>query len=337
MSNPLVSVLVPVYGVEKYIERSARSIFEQTYENLEIIFVNDCTPDSSIDILRHVLSEYPTRVSQTRIMTHDTNKGLAAARKTALLASSGYYIQNYDSDDYVDVDMIQQMVALAQDEDADIIVCDYKQVYESDGHYRYIKVSPSLDPETCLHQILSGKVHSSLCNKLIKKSLYIENDILPIEGLNMREDLSVMYKLMYYAYKIAYIPKAYYYYVQTGTGYTAQKMSLSHQKNAIQLTDEMEKFFYKHKASDIILEGFRYFKAGILCSIALYGDLGYYKHTITYFRDISLKDIQTQPTTSFILKTAGIFLHLKLMLLLKIMRSVVSAKKKMKMINQCYT
>ena len=204
--NPLVSVLVPVYGVEKYIERFARSIFEQTYENLEIIFVNDCTPDSSIEVLRRVLNDYPSRIPQTKIIDHDRNRGLAAARKTALLASSGYYIQNYDSDDYVDVDMIQQMVALAQREDADIVICDYKQVYESDLHYDYIKVAPSLQLEKCLLQILSGRVHSGVWNKLIKRSLYVENEIFPIEGLNLCEDLAVMYRLVYYAKMINYIP-----------------------------------------------------------------------------------------------------------------------------------
>lgn len=74
-----VSVLVPVYGVEKYIERCARSIFEQTYHNLDIIFVDDCTPDHSIDVLKRVLKDYPERKEQTRIIKHDHNRGLAGA------------------------------------------------------------------------------------------------------------------------------------------------------------------------------------------------------------------------------------------------------------------
>ena len=89
----LVSILVPVYGVEKYIERCARSLFEQTYENLEYIFVDDCTPDKSIEILKRVIEDYPNRKNQVRIIHHEHNRGLAAARNTALdAATSEFYL-----------------------------------------------------------------------------------------------------------------------------------------------------------------------------------------------------------------------------------------------------
>lgn len=74
-----VSILVPVYGVEKYIERCARSIFEQKYRNPDIVFVDDCTPDKSIDILKRVLEDYPKRKAQTRIIRHEQNRGFASS------------------------------------------------------------------------------------------------------------------------------------------------------------------------------------------------------------------------------------------------------------------
>ena len=95
-----VSICVPVYGVEKYIERCAISIFEQTYTNLECIFVNDCTKDNSIKILYNVIERYPQRREKIRIIQHDCNRGLAAARNTALEAASGDYILHVDSDNY---------------------------------------------------------------------------------------------------------------------------------------------------------------------------------------------------------------------------------------------
>ena len=80
-----VSVCIPVYGVEKYIERCARSLFEQTMkDDIEFIFVDDCTPDKSIEILQKVLEEYPERKNQVKIIRHETNKGLTGARNTAL-------------------------------------------------------------------------------------------------------------------------------------------------------------------------------------------------------------------------------------------------------------
>ncbi len=78
-----ISLLIPVYGVEKYIERCARSLFGQTYQNIEYIFVDDCTKDSSIAVLKKVLDDYPFRKEQVTIIHHNFNKGLSAARNTA--------------------------------------------------------------------------------------------------------------------------------------------------------------------------------------------------------------------------------------------------------------
>lgn len=312
---PLVSVIVPVYGVEKYIERCARSIYEQTYENLEIIFVNDCTPDKSIEILNNIINKYPNRKSQTRIINHEHNKGLAGSRLTGLNASTGYYIQNIDSDDYLDKNMIDEMVTLAEKESADITICDFMHIYPN--HTKHLHVNPSLNPHILLQQVLAGEVHSSVCNKLIKRSLYFDNNIFPIEGLNMREDLSVMFRLLYFAKKISYISKPFYNYILTNTtSYTATKMSPAHQKNAFELIRLMQSFFDTNLDTKEFQQAFKFFKAGIICSIALYGDLKYYKQEAFLFKDVCLKDIISKPASSKILKIAGILLTIKLIPLL---------------------
>ena len=77
---PKVSVSVPIYNVEKYIEKCVRSLFEQTLDDIEYIFVNDCTPDKSMDILRRVLVEYPQRQEQVKVIDHKVNKGSATVR-----------------------------------------------------------------------------------------------------------------------------------------------------------------------------------------------------------------------------------------------------------------
>ena len=319
-THPLVSVLVPVYGVEKYIERFVRSIFEQTYENLEIIFVNDCTPDASIDVLRRVLKEYPSRISQTRIIDHNVNKGLAAARKTALMASTGYYIQNYDSDDYVEKDMIEKMVQSAQD--ADITICDYSIIYDN-GISKKINVNPPIDNIVCIQKLLSGDVHASVCNKLIRRSLYINNNIFPIEGLNMCEDLSVMFRLMYYAEKVAYIPKSLYNYVQGRAGsYTSSTMNLAQQKDAIALINLFEDFFRGKNVTSEIYKEIRYYKAGTLCKIALFGDIAYYRQTKDTFKDVRFIDLLTQPTVGIRRKVCGILLYCRCMVVLNFIRKI---------------
>ena len=87
-----ISILTPIYGVEKYIEQCARSLFEQSYASIEYIFVDDCTHDKSIGILQSLLKEYPERAQQVRIIHHDRNRGVGAARQTALMAATGDYL-----------------------------------------------------------------------------------------------------------------------------------------------------------------------------------------------------------------------------------------------------
>ena len=97
-----VSVIIPVYGVEKYIERCAISLFEQTLDSIEYIFINDCTPDKSIDILKGIIAKYPKRAPHVRILNMLRNSGQAAVRITGLKNTKGNYIAHCDSDDWVD-------------------------------------------------------------------------------------------------------------------------------------------------------------------------------------------------------------------------------------------
>lgn len=120
-----VSVIIPVFDVEKFIERCARSLFEQTLDDLEYIFINDCTNDKSINILNNVIKEYPKRNGQIKIIQHPSNKGLPTARKTGLCQATGDYVIHLDSDDWMEPEMLEKMYATVKKYDADAAVCDY--------------------------------------------------------------------------------------------------------------------------------------------------------------------------------------------------------------------
>ena len=107
MQEIKVSICIPIYEVERFIERCARSLFTQSYQNIEYIFVNDCTPDHSIDVLQEVLKEYPNRAKFVNIVSHNINRGLAAARQTAIRHATGDYMFHLDSDDYLEHDAIR--------------------------------------------------------------------------------------------------------------------------------------------------------------------------------------------------------------------------------------
>lgn len=105
-----VSVIVPIYGVEKYIERCARSLFEQTLDDIEYIFVDDCSPDKSIEILNAVIADYPQKIPYIKIIQHKKNKGLPLARRSGWKAATGEYIANCDSDDWVDSALFEKCI-----------------------------------------------------------------------------------------------------------------------------------------------------------------------------------------------------------------------------------
>ena len=123
--KPKVSVIVPIFTVEKYIERCARSLFLQTLDEIEFVFVADCSPDNSISILKSIILEYPRRINQIKIIRHEINKGVAASRVTGVEACSGDFIIHCDSDDDIDIRMYELMYEKAINEDADVVSCDF--------------------------------------------------------------------------------------------------------------------------------------------------------------------------------------------------------------------
>lgn len=207
-----VSILVPVYGVEKYIERCARSLFEQTYDNLEYIFVDDCTEDKSIEILKRVMEDFPARKEQVHILHHERNRGLAAARNTALDAATSPFVSHVDSDDYLDRDAIRLLVEKQVETGADIVTGNYYSVFRR-------SIKKGLEPPyKDKHEMLMKTLESlrsgthAIWRRLIRLSLYNDNHIRAKEGMNMLEDCQQMPQLVYYATIIARIDKPIYYY-----------------------------------------------------------------------------------------------------------------------------
>ena len=123
--RPAVSVIIPVYKVGKYIGECVRSLFEQTLQEVEYIFVNDCTPDDSMDVLRKVMEEYPQRVDAVRVVDKPCNEGLPAARRSGLELAEGEYVAHCDSDDWMEPDMLERMYSAAHSFDADGVVCGW--------------------------------------------------------------------------------------------------------------------------------------------------------------------------------------------------------------------
>ena len=125
-----VSILIPVYGVEKYIKRCAISLFEQTYSNLEFVFVNDSTCDGSIAILNETIKLYPKREQQVKIIHHKKNRGLAASRNTAVEMATGEFLVHVDSDDWLDSKAVEVAVKMQVQTNTKLFTQNHLQIKE---------------------------------------------------------------------------------------------------------------------------------------------------------------------------------------------------------------
>ena len=219
-SSYKVSIGVPIYGVEKFIERCARSLFDQTYENIEYIFVNDCTRDRSVDILKEVLLDYPKRKNQVKILNHEQNQGLGAARNTAIDNVSGDFVMWVDSDDYVDVRCVEKLVAKQVETDADIVSCG--AYYDYDTHKTISSVKLLGEARKACLDITACRAEHEVWGRLYRTALYTENHIRVKQGCDMGEDRQVVPRLFFYAKKIAVIHEPlYYYYKGNSSAYTS--------------------------------------------------------------------------------------------------------------------
>lgn len=210
---PKISVLIPVYNVEKYVERCILSVLNQTMqEGVEVIIVNDCTPDRSMEIIREALRTHLKENGMTvRIVEHEKNRGLAAVRNTAMSYATGDYTIHVDSDDYVEPDMLEKMYDRAIETDADIVMIDVLKEYMD--RIELIRAPFYSRKREILARMIRG-YNNYLWNKLIRRSLYLDNHIAWKEGVDWKEDYMITIPLCYYARKIAYISKAFYHYVQ---------------------------------------------------------------------------------------------------------------------------
>lgn len=255
--NFKVCIIVPVYNVSKYMERCARSLFEQTFDNIQYVFVNDCTPDNSVEILQNVLGDYPYRKPNVKIVSHDKNRGIAAARNTGLTHAEAEYTLYIDSDDFIELNMVELMYSKAQEEKADIVICDFLMDW---GKVTKIAYQPcSVDNIEFTKLLLSANTMPGMVNKLIHSNLYKKYNIYFVEGINMGEDYSTTPCLAYYARKIAKVDLPLYHYVQTNNNSYTKSFSEKSSENLISAIEVLDSFFSKVTDSDIfkesILEG----------------------------------------------------------------------------------
>lgn len=207
---PKISVIIPVYNVANYIERCARSLFEQTLDDMEFIFVDDASPDDSIQILQETLSHYPQRIPQVHIVRHSSNLGQSAARNDGLQIATGNFIAYCDSDDYVSLNMYKSLYEKAIKEKADVVYCDFFMVYSSHNEC-YNTLDEDENKTIFLGRYLS-QGWSVLWNMIISRELLFAHNLHSPQGITYCEDFYLTVRILFYANKIAKINDTLYYY-----------------------------------------------------------------------------------------------------------------------------
>ena len=208
MNDPLISVIIPVYNVEKYLNKCLNSVINQTYSNLEIILIDDGSSDTS----GKICDEYAMKDSRIRVV-HKNNGGLSSARNTGMKVMNGDYFSFIDSDDYVAFDYIYCMYLYMLKDNSDIVICSFKKIYGNQSYsdnknsYKHFK----FDRETVKFKMLSRQVPMYAPGKLYRADLAVNMEFP--EG-KLYEDMPTTWNIIKKITNVTYITKELYFYRQ---------------------------------------------------------------------------------------------------------------------------
>jgi len=272
-----VSVVLPIYKVEPYIERCVRSLMEQTLQDVEFIFVDDASPDDSVNMARRIVSRYHRNV---RFVVHDTNKGLPSARNTGLRLATGDFIYHCDSDDWLEPEMLEKMVNAAERDHADFVYCDFflsfteKERSMSQPHF--VEKFDALEKG-----LMTGNMKHNVWNKLIKRCLYTDNGIQsPEDHCKGGEDYMV-FKLLRVSDRIAHVPEALYHYNRTNVNAITKKSSEKHFEDIKANADDVLAFLESHPLPEPIFAEF--FKLDVKLPFLMERDKVQYERWRTWY------------------------------------------------------
>ena len=220
MPSPSVSIIVPIYNVAPYIEECFSSIVQQTYTDIEVLLIDDCGTDSSIEIARHFYEQYSGPI-RFRLIHHEHNRGLSAARNTGIQAATGEYILFLDSDDCLLPDSIQVLFdAINQKPDIDIAVGNY--TCDAENHFNRLELGQGIYEDIIMDYYQQHGIYPMAWNKLCRTSFLRKHQLMFKEGI-LHEDLLWHFCVCCAANKMAVIDTPTYYYrtregsIQTST------------------------------------------------------------------------------------------------------------------------
>ena len=228
MKTPLtISLIAPMYRVEKYIVRFAESVFGQSYPHIQFIFVNDETDDATVDVLKALIDERYSHLKDRILIVDQPHAGLPAARKTGMEYATGDYVWHVDSDDWIEEDAVGKLACVAEKSGSDLIYFQFRQEY-SDGSSRlkYDKLYDISDKDEYIWNMFNQKSYACVWNKCIRSSVY-ERHKIHYPEYSYAEDAYLMIQLVSYCKSICCLHSPLYHYRKDNNA------SLSHQKRKL--------------------------------------------------------------------------------------------------------
>ena len=251
MDKYRISLIVPIYGVEKYIAKFAESALDQTYQNLQFIFVNDGTKDRSMEILRDLIANRYAHLQSRIVIIDKENGGLPSARKAGLDVAEGEYVLFADSDDWMETDAVEKVMAKADETHADIIYFDLIKEYGNRTSYKREREYTGATKDDFIVNIFNYKSFGYTVTKCFKRRLYTEN-VIYFPKLGMHEDIYLMSQIIFHAKSLVHIPEALYHYRKDNPdSFCAQDRLKRHVSSTTNLLDLYEHYRENLKGSPI--------------------------------------------------------------------------------------
>ena len=225
MNNPKISILIPVYNVEKYISRCIDSILAQTYQDFEIVIINDCTPDNSIDIIQ----QYIKKDSRIILLHNECNKGLMYSRYAGYSNAKGEYIIFVDSDDSLPEDALETLIGAIENTDSDIVAGCYTYI-SPNGKNQYYQNKLSNGGEskdTILQSFFNAEFSFSLCGKIYKRNIFENNTFTIYPDFTNSEDTFLSSEIISKNYTISVVDKSVYNYYLNSESSSNRRLSKS--------------------------------------------------------------------------------------------------------------
>lgn len=248
MNQGLVSIIVPVYKAEKYIYQCIDSLLAQTYRNIEVILVDDGSPDHC----GKICDEYAAKDCRVKVI-HQQNGGVSVARQTGIDHATGEYSIHADPDDWVEPNMIEELVTKAVADNADMVICDFYRESKSDRIHVCQNPGDDLSASAVLRKILSQQLHGSCWNKLVNRSR-IEGIGFTPEDLCILEDELYNIRILTRSIKVTYLPKALYHYRIDNEDSLCNTISDKSFKSKVKAVSEIESFCLANVAGIVSLD-----------------------------------------------------------------------------------